>query len=775
MSALNKGQKLDDRYVLLSRLHRGNDAQSWLAQDLATRTRVVLKVARDGEQSARARRLLRNEFDLANGLNHPSVARFYDFHDDPSICYLTHEYAADGDLAAARGRPWRHYLPCIAQLCDALAYLHEHGIVHRDVKLNNVLLTENGRAKLIDFGIASRIGPEGLRSGGSPRSASPQQHAGEAPSPADDAYAVGVALYELLTGTLPAAGAAPDTTDLPDDVPQALADLIAALTDADPARRPAPLGNVARALEDVLDADANATLPPEAFDEAPAAVTTIEPVLPDEAPAAATPAAARPGPRRGVPRVLGTLAIWYLIFGAAAVFYYLPRLAPEVSAGGVAAAPERARAPTAAGRPGSAPAAEVEPWKLAQMARLRAQAEAELEQMLEKQYVLEEKKVDVWAGDEYEAAKQAAIAGDRAFRAQEFEVALARYSEGNQTLALLVERSGDLIADNLRMGFEAIDAGNAEAARRHFELVERVEPDNADAAAGLARAANLDRVIALVEEARQLEQYGEPGQALAKFREAAELDPEWTDAREGVERVDRSMAGSRFQAAMSEGFAALADGRYGAAGDAFARADRIRPGTGEVREARAQLQLKRRSADVVGLQRRAEVLEGEEDFEGALTVYREALALDPNLGFAIDGQRRTSERVELLAEIEKLNANPDRLSNDSVYEVGRATLAKAKALADPGRALALAMARLEANLAVSRTTSVVTLRSDNLTDVLVYRVGRLGRFAETELELRPGTYTAVGSRAGYRDVRRQFRVGPGTDGLVVDVRCEDRI
>jgi hypothetical protein len=69
----------------------------------------------------------------------------------------------------------------------------------------------------------------------------------------------------------------------------------------------------------------------------------------------------------------------------------------------------------------------------------------------------------------------------------------------------------------------------------------------------------------------------------------------------------------------------------------------------------------------------------------------------------------------------------------------------------------------------------VTLTSDGETEVVIYHVGRLGRFIDQQLELRPGTYTAVGSRPGYRDVRREFRVQPGHPAAIVDIRCEEPV
>jgi hypothetical protein len=85
------------------------------------------------------------------------------------------------------------------------------------------------------------------------------------------------------------------------------------------------------------------------------------------------------------------------------------------------------------------------------------------------------------------------------------------------------------------------------------------------------------------------------------------------------------------------------------------------------------------------------------------------------------------------------------------------------------------MAALEQALAAARTPVAVVIESDGLTEVAVSRVGRLGTLARRTLTLRPGAYTAVGSRPGYRDVRRQFTLSPGGAAVVVVVRCEEAI
>ena len=96
-------------------------------------------------------------------------------------------------------------------------------------------------------------------------------------------------------------------------------------------------------------------------------------------------------------------------------------------------------------------------------------------------------------------------------------------------------------------------------------------------------------------------------------------------------------------------------------------------------------------------------------------------------------------------------------------------------MGDIGPRLADQRDELSRLLKRAATPLTVELISDNLTDVSIYKVGKLGAFASTQLSLRPGTYVAVGSRPGYRDVRLEFRVAPEIDMQPVVVRCEEKI
>ena len=120
-------------------------------------------------------------------------------------------------------------------------------------------------------------------------------------------------------------------------------------------------------------------------------------------------------------------------------------------------------------------------------------------------------------------------------------------------------------------------------------------------------------------------------------------------------------------------------------------------------------------------------------------------------------------------------AHPDRLSEEKVLKEAEEALAAARGIEPTTQKLRRQMNQLQGAIRIATTPVRVLLVSDNLTNVVVYRVGRLGTFERRTLDLRPGTYTVVGTREGYRDVRRQLEVVAEGKSEPLTVRCEEEI
>ncbi len=205
------GNTISNRYRILRELGSGGMAWVYLAEDLKENQLVAVKVLypQFGEDLTYIQRFNR-EAKLASTLTDPHIVRVLDYGSDRDIHYLVMEYIEGEnlrDLLEKQGPfPWRSALEIIDQLATALEHAHQYGIVHRDIKPQNLMLTEGGLLKVLDFGIA-RIPmlPSLTQSGfiGSPYYVSPEQAMGEEIDTRSDIYSAGIVLYELLTGRIP--------------------------------------------------------------------------------------------------------------------------------------------------------------------------------------------------------------------------------------------------------------------------------------------------------------------------------------------------------------------------------------------------------------------------------------------------------------------------------------------------------------------------------------------------------------------------------------------
>ncbi|RNM11092.1 serine/threonine-protein kinase [Nocardioides pocheonensis] len=255
---------LDDRYSLEEIIGRGGMADVYRATDQLLLRSVAVKLVREITEPGVRERFVDEARTLAS-LNHAGLITLLDagiLHDRP---YLVMELVTGKTLSAciAQGPVDPERVRAIGrQLAAALAYAHAQGVVHRDVKPSNVLLCDDERVLLADFGIARLVGSaqHHTRTGGtvgSPAYLSPEQVAGEQVGPESDVFSLGLVLLESLTGVRAFTGSAIEAAmarlhaapSIPDEVAPAWRSLIRAMTRREPDRRPAA-AEVAAALAD---------------------------------------------------------------------------------------------------------------------------------------------------------------------------------------------------------------------------------------------------------------------------------------------------------------------------------------------------------------------------------------------------------------------------------------------------------------------------------------------------------------------------------------------
>jgi serine/threonine-protein kinase len=258
MQSIGPDTIVDGRYRVLSRLGAGGMAEVWSAEDSQLGRRVAIKLlasrfAADPDFRERFRR----EASSAAAMQHPNIVSIYDRGEWDGTSYIAMELV-DGrtlkQLITERGPAGPGAaIDITIEILKALRYAHKRGIVHRDIKPQNVLLDHEGGVKVADFGIARAGASEMTEEGammGTVQYVSPEQAQGLPVSPRSDLYSVGIVLYELLTGRVPFDGEAPVSialkqvseppvppSQLRPGVPAALEHVVLRALEKDPARR----------------------------------------------------------------------------------------------------------------------------------------------------------------------------------------------------------------------------------------------------------------------------------------------------------------------------------------------------------------------------------------------------------------------------------------------------------------------------------------------------------------------------------------------------------
>jgi serine/threonine-protein kinase len=298
------------RYEILSPLGKGGMGMVFKARDRVLDETVALKILRaDVARAPDMERRFRSEIKLARRVRHRHVCGIHEYGEDGSLRYIAMELIEGTDLKQLLrdqgALPWPQAFEVAIQLAQGLEAIHEAGVVHRDLKTSNVMLDRQGRVRLMDFGIAKKLGSDVTLGGtglgniiGTPEYMSPEQARGEKLDLRSDIYALGIVIYEIFTGNVPFRGDTPiatifKTLEQPPQldgpaaagIPKPLIPVLAKALEKEPARR----HGSAREMMDALKGARQASFPTAGAAEAPDPATLMLPSVTEVSRAAARP------------------------------------------------------------------------------------------------------------------------------------------------------------------------------------------------------------------------------------------------------------------------------------------------------------------------------------------------------------------------------------------------------------------------------------------------------------------------------------------------------
>ena len=212
---LSKGQKINNRYEIVKTIGEGGMANVYLANDTILDRKVAVKVLRGdlSNDDKFIRRFQREALSVSN-LSHPNVVEVYDVGEEDGSHYIVMEYIEGKTLKQLLKKreslTLTEVIDIMTQLTDGIAHAHESYIIHRDIKPQNIMIEDDGRIKITDFGIAMALNATQLTQTnsvmGSVHYLPPEQASGKSATVKSDIYSLGILMYELLTGSVPFKG-----------------------------------------------------------------------------------------------------------------------------------------------------------------------------------------------------------------------------------------------------------------------------------------------------------------------------------------------------------------------------------------------------------------------------------------------------------------------------------------------------------------------------------------------------------------------------------------
>lgn len=752
-----EGQTFAQLYSLHQRVSEqtSSDVEAWVATRIDTGDRVFLKIL-DSDFEESLWQSVVSRINSLKGLLHENISLITDYGVDDGAYYLAEPYIAGGQFyEPVTDNAW----PVLSQLLDAIIYAHNLGIAHGNLHPANLILDPAGTLKVTGFGTGRDIS----RNSDEQDYLSPQVNSGATADVSDDVFSLGCIVFQSLTGKKWTPGVELDTP-----LPPAVHGMVTRMLSSTAVDRQMSLAEVRDSLRSEFE-DKSAGITSVSFSRA---ADSQPDVMSDPMPAAPIGSKGKAVPMQTVLLAGAGLVIFGLL-----LFLFLPQTPGNGTIGAqdaqVATSDDPSGPTAAASSPAAAPT--LTPREKAALEFQEKEGERVAREILRLQLELEDLGINLWAAETYDELNLALDSADELYRGRSFAEALSAYEEVLVSLQNLLDQSSAVLTDQSALGDAALATGDAETALTAFTIATVIDRDDPSLQNKLARAANLEEVLFLVQQAEATERNGDLDGASQLFKQARDLDSLWPPAENGYRRVREAITLRQFQAAMSEGFQAISDKNYAAAREGFAKAQSILPGSNEPSDGLLQIEQAERNDLMLEHRKLADEYIKASDWPAAIKEYEAALAITPNMEFALNGLAKAQRRLEIDQEINRFLSDPTLLQSDDNLSAASDLLRDASRLPDTDINLGRRINGLAQLVSTARIEIPVTIVSDGKTDITVRRHKALGSVTSEVVYLIPGRWAIVGVRPGYQDVRHDLVLVAGRPVPEINIASTERI
>ncbi|MCY4094942.1 MAG: hypothetical protein OXG05_07430 [Gammaproteobacteria bacterium] len=411
---------------------------------------------------------------------------------------------------------------------------------------------------------------------------------------------------------------------------------------------------------------------------------------------------------------------------------------------------------------------QVLPYRDIELQRAQESAKAILAEFAELQDQVEAEQLGLRNHRQtYDEIIDAANQADASFARREYDQAISEYQDATTQLSKYVFEHETAFEEAFEKGYIALVDRDLNVARDQLRQAQEIKPDDASLGLALARLEKLPQVNSLIRESERAKYRSDFEQAELLLLNAQEIDPETQGIDEALREIRRIQQDADFRSVLTRAYTALGENRLHDARRGFESALRMRPGDSGATTGLNEATNRLGNMTIGELKEAAERYERYGDLRSAMGVYSEALEIDNNLQFALDGYERTQTTIRILGTLERILADPDSLSSNEEFESAQQTLKDAREHEAINASYSSKVDKLEKLIEVASRPLQIVLVSDNEMEVRLATIGDLGPFERKELTLRPGRYLLTGSGNGCRDVRKTIVVAEGMEPISI--------
>ena len=404
--------------------------------------------------------------------------------------------------------------------------------------------------------------------------------------------------------------------------------------------------------------------------------------------------------------------------------------------------------------------------------------QVEIDWMLKKSQA-EEDKLPVWASEDYE---KALVIVNKGYENNESEI---HFNEAISIIDEIYERKEVIFNELLSKGKKLIDSEELLKAEQILLKAQAIEINNKEVNRSLERIKNRNKVNELYEDAIEKEKNNQLDEAISLLEKAQTIEPEYKKITDKINDISRLLKEYEFNKKVSHILKALDNKNINLAKNELKTIKAFNINKTIINELEIKIEEEIKNIEIKRLKTIAKKQEKNELWKRAKKTYKKILNYNSNVNGIIVNEKRVDAYIYLNKLIDNINHKPERLQKEKILNQAKQSIKYVRNEIDKKNSIYYSKNKTPklikkislAEKIVNDASTIINvkIRSDNKTNIIIYKVAKIGKISETSLELRPGKYTIVGSRTGYVDYREIIKITADDHERLITVQCREKI